>query len=100
VQGSGTAGNFLTWSFDSIQVDPTHLLIAEISFDNASGNAALIRLDADVDNVGGNLFNMGVVDTGFDSVYSATFTPEPGTALLFGLGLAGLAGAGRRRPRS
>ena len=75
-------------------------MIAEISIDGIQGSAAVILLDVALGNVGGNLWNLGVVDTGFDSVYSATFTPEPGTALMLGLGLAGLAGAGRRKLQS
>ena len=54
-------------------------------------------------NVGANHPTNGVIGNGGAALSSAdgsvsfTVVPEPGTALLMGLGLAGLAGAGRRK---
>ncbi len=101
VQGTGVAGGTVTWDFADLLVDPTHLLVAEISFDAVAGNAAQIRLDVQGDNVAGTLVagSATPVDVGFDSIYQAQLLPEAGTVAMLALGITGLLASGtRRRP--
>jgi len=84
----------------SLALTPTN---ANGSSDPSLGNGVDIRITVASVGLGGTLNILGRYSDGTDvlpftggSVQIAPI-PEPGTALLMGLGLAGLAGAGRRR---
>ena len=84
VNGAGTT----VWSASSLFVSGqfgTH----SVFFPGITGSELTIRW--------GNDWNIGIDNINFDESRSSEAVPEPATMLLFGVGLAGLAGYSRRR---
>jgi hypothetical protein len=81
-------------------VGSANQLLATLTFQAVGpGTMTLQSLFAQGDNIASN--SVGLIDipgaVTFQESAAITVVPEPGTALLMGLGLAGLAAAGRRR---
>ena len=83
--GNGSSGKFN----DDIVFDVASATIADLTAGNNLGNIFVADILSDA--AGGGTGNTGPVDVA---------VPEPGTAALFALGLAGLAVAGRRQCRT
>ena len=66
-----------------------------ITFVATGAGSAVINIGTGY-NGDGEVLGGGVTNTNINTAVEVTVVPEPGTALLMGLGLAGLAAAGRR----
>jgi len=116
--GGGSGGGVLLHGFD-VLIDPGTFIDVSGGDGSKFGGGGGGRVHVET-NSSGTLFNAGTINTGggfgcFDSLYEGVFStasseqmglalaqvsasvPEPGTAAMFGLGLAGVFAAGRRR---
>lgn len=100
VLSTDPAGNIRAASFAALSpsnVSATNQLLATLNFDVLDPGTTVISVFiATGDDVTVNGVSM-IGDLTFVESVEITVIPEPGTALLMGLGLAGLAAAGRRR---